>query len=368
VPGIFDRFPDFSDLILTPDNREISFSYLVEGYNFELSLDESVRETWKLYCDWEDSWDLADSLLGSAYWDQSGSLVRRLPRSLYSLALYQQEWSDDRQVTAQFSKAGTILPEIPQTAPAYVVEVVIDPIKPTGSEDGLGDFYKAFLTTTSTVLPYSVLPDDVLRRFYGLSASEPKTDVYYDSATNTTSILRYISRGANRADRFLSIKPGLLRYQDDNSLCMNTFDWKQGGTELQYVWHQVPSRLVEGGHLANYWLRFLGKTNSDFFDGYPPESLWLTGVNIQLGRFFNGQPYVDVRLQMRHQDVAMAWGKNWWTNPPEVAGHNHFIHVDQDGKLQCQKVTTTGLATGAPLIRSVRFYDFFYPSDAGGLT
>jgi len=140
-------------------------------------------------------------------------------------------------------------------------------------------------------------------------------------------------------------------------LMTNSLDLKFGSPEYHLTWHKVPSTTLSSHHRMNWWMQFIGYCNKEVFDGHEPGSLLLTGLNIKMGRFFNGNPYGDVTFIMKQRNQKHAWEIT--DSPQEAVGHNSFLHVDRYGVFKVHNVTHNGLRDGKKLFEKKYFHLLF---------
>jgi hypothetical protein len=345
--------------------RELPFQFLTEGYNF-VSDESGSRESFALLCDQEDAFLLCSSLVESAYWDADGALVRRLPAALPSIATVPTRYADD-PLPVLAANTSVANPSV-----LYVSDIdQITPVRPSswGVSEQKGISQKAKIQLTQKTFPYSIIPHESFLKLLGFSDASLVTDVYYRSSTDTTYLLRYISRGCQRSEFTQSLRPGLVKVYEyvftaggtlvvSNPVPMtNSLDLKFGSPEYRLTWHRVPVTLETMGNFFRHWSSFLGHTNQETFDGHEPGSLLLTGLSSIQGKFFSGNFYLDVTFHMKQRNHKHSWEIT--DVPDEAVGHDSFLHIDSTGQFKMHLVSANGTSSGRRPFPKKYFYSLF---------
>jgi len=196
----------------------------------------------------------------------------------------------------------------------------------------------------------------------------------------TSVVHRYISKVVQPSAQHLILPYGSMRFVDGTThgLFNTTYGTKATNTlvkiipkaELTYTWHRVPSTDVSGGSHLDRIQRFLGKVNSDMFDGYKSGTLLFLAVNSKPYRQIGGYYALDIELKMTYFEMFEGYsgGRIPAENGDTTIGHNYFIHFPESRSVDVDfladgyrydLITANGQATGRRVFEAARFRDMF---------
>lgn len=319
------------DHLLCEDGSTIDFEERASGLKESFIANQLVQERVFLV-DWSERWDFVINCLGEAK-IVNDQLVRTVP--VISEIGTEQVTSDNTTFLVN-----------PDAYDLFATELVkIQGKGPRQSESPNPAYEYAEITLRFTQPVYPILSD----------AEIGTTQDVYQSGGVTTP-LRYVSSRGTRIYFEYPLKVGHLVYKDTGSYAVNAVEKKQGQILLAYTWHRVPSRTLGVCSQLDNILPAIGCCNSDFFDGWPPESLLL--VNVSTFQYWHpdAQYTSDITFQFKHLDQSFAYDGIEY--PLVAYGHNHFFRF-HNGDSGVYRFTSNGDDTGYPTYSPINFMNLF---------
>ncbi len=209
----------------------------------------------------------------------------------------------------------------PRFAPPYCTAVDFDSgLNPDASVTNRLIFSHVFYTCHFETLPYNVRSDAYV---YG---NNPRTRRPFA----VPELQRFVQREVNWNVESLPVPGGQYVFTNDSIPLNEPVPKPTNIAEVTFTWHQVLRPPLNSINAA------IGRVNAVAFDtevdadttfplyNYPPETLLMTGVDLQVHRHWAGYPLFNVVYKFAYRNAGPAVGGG-------VAGWNHLYRVAKVG-------------------------------------